>query len=312
MHCDDTEITEVLYFNKENTDENMQIPIKEPIVNHDSLCDFSVGSIIAKQYKILELFWKSGLYKVYLARDIHSGIFYSMKVYDEKIRHNPLYHKLMKDIEAMAKFHHPAIQRIRDVLTFQQHMIIIQEYVEGVTLSDIVKKNGVQDVKNVVEWGKQLCDGLQYLHTCNPPYIHCDVKPANIILMSNGRLKLIDLWNMREIHSPKNKDIILVTKGYAPTEQYTGENLDAKADIFALGMTMHYLLTGIDPTKPPYTVKPIREWNPELPKKLEKIICKCTEVKPKNRYQSCEEILKDLNKIKIIDNKNFFEKLTYL
>lgn len=130
--------------------------------------------------------------------------------------------------------------------------------------------------------------------------------------MPNGKLKLIDFWNMREIHSKENENLKMGTKGYAPPEQYTGKNFDARTDIFALGMTMYYLLTGAEPAGLSYPIISIREWNPELPKKLERIICKCTEVNPKDRYQSCEELLKELNKIRIKDKKNtqkFFEEL---
>ena len=96
-------------------------------------------------------------------------------------------------------------------------------------------------------WAMQLCDALSYLHSQNPPIIYRDMKPANVMLKPEGNIKIIDFGIAREYKEQNLADTtVLGTKGYAPPEQYSGQT-DPRSDIFALGMTMHHLLTGMDP-----------------------------------------------------------------
>ena len=100
------------------------------------------------------------------------------------------------------------------------------------------------------------------------------------------------------------------TKGYAAPEQYGGcQQTDARTDIFGLGMTMHHLVTGVDPNQPPYETKPICQINPDLPKGLEYIISKCIQPNPDDRYQNCDELMDDLNNYMNLPKKSFLGKL---
>ena len=122
------------------------------------------------------------------------------------------------------------------------------------------------------------------------------MKPTNVMLKPEGNIKLFDFGIAREYKEEKQKDTtVLGTRGYAPPEQYCGQT-DARSDIYALGMTMHYLLTGVDPQgDDPYA--PVRAWNPELSEGIELIINKCVQPAAENRYQSCADLLYDLNQI---------------
>lgn len=122
------------------------------------------------------------------------------------------------------------------------------------------------------------------------------MKPHNVILTTDGTVKFIDFGIMRTYKTNrKNDTCCLGTKGYAAPEQYGGSQTDARTDIFGLGMTMFRLVTGVDPNEPPYEIKPIRSVNPNLPKGLEYIISKCIRPNPAERYQSCDELMLDLN-----------------
>ena len=123
------------------------------------------------------------------------------------------------------------------------------------------------------------------------------MKPANVLLQPDGKLRLIDFGTMRLYDEKEGCDtFVFGTKGYAAPEQYGGAGpIDNRADIFGLGMTMHYLLTGVNPVEPPYITQPIRKINRDLPAYLEAIVQKCTEPDREKRYQTIESLLKALN-----------------
>ena len=219
---------------------------------------------------------------------------------------------ILQEPKMMMKFNHPAMPKIFDVMEDERYISIVRNYFEGESLDIVIQKKGPQSAEKVIEWGKQLCDALSYLHNLTPPHIYRDMKPHNVALTPEGDLKLIDFGTMRLYDSKKTCDtIILGTKGYAAPEQYGGlGQTDARTDIFSLGMTLLELVTGVDPKKRDYVHKPICQINPALPKGLEYIISKCTEVDPKNRYQTSSELMDDLNNyMSLPKTKGLFGKL---
>lgn len=170
---------------------------------------------------------------------------------------------------------------------------------------------GAQPADKVIKWGKQMCSVLGYLHSQNPPLIYRDMKPANVILKPDETIKFIDFGIMRTYKPNQSSDTCcLGTKGYAAPEQFGGSQTDGRTDIFGLGMTMFRLVTGLNPTEPPYEIGPICLVNPNLPKGLEYIISKCTRPNPAERYQSCDELMADLNNyLELPKPKGIFGKL---
>ena len=221
-----------------------------------------------------------------------------MKVCDKKNRHySPaMRENILTEPYMMQKLNHPAIPRVVDIIEDEESIYIVRDYIEGETLETIVRMYGAQPADKVIEWGKQMCSALGYLHSQNPPLIYRDMKPANVILKPDGAIKFIDFGIMRAYKPNQSSDTCcLGTKGYAAPEQFGGSQTDARTDIFGLGMTMFRLVTGVDPIEPPYEIKPICSLNPKLPKGLEYIISKCTQPNPAERYQSCDELMSDLN-----------------
>lgn len=151
---------------------------------------------------------------------------------------------------------------------------------------------------------KQLCDVLGYLHSQNPPIIYRDMKPANIMLKPDGNITLIDFGTAREFKEKNLADTTcLGTMGYAAPEQFGGMGqTDGRTDIYCLGATLYHLVTGKNPCEPPYEIRPIREINPSLSGGLERIILKCTQPNPANRYQNAAELMYALEHYDEIDD----------
>ena len=192
----------------------------------------------------------------------------------------------------MKRLDHPALPRIVDIIEDRETIYVVMDYIEGESLDRILLEDGPQPQERVIEWAKELCDVLGYLHRQKPPIIYRDMKPANVMLKPEGNLKVIDFGIAREYKEANLADTtVLGTRGYAPPEQHGSRQTDARSDIYSLGMTMHHLLTGIDPKPADYMYMPIREWNSELSSGLERVIDKCTALDPEDRYQNCNELM---------------------
>lgn len=254
------------------------------------------GLIIGEKYEILTKIGEGGMSVVYLARDTHLNKQWAVKEIRKKGREKEddvVVNSLRVEADMMKKLDHPALPRIVDIIENNVTIYVVMDYVEGLSLDKILAEYGAQSEEMVIEWGKQICDALIYLHGQNPPIIYRDMKPANVMLKPEGNIKIIDFGIAREYKEQRLADTTLLgTKGYAPPEQYSGQT-DARSDIYALGMTLHHLLTGIDP-RAGEAYAPVRMWNPELSEGIELIINKCVEPAAENRYQNCQDILYDL------------------
>lgn len=198
----------------------------------------------------------------------------------------------------MKRLDHPYLPRIVGIIDNGVTVYVVMDYVEGESLSKSLHKTGAQPEESVIRWAKQLCEALGYLHSQKPPIVYQDMKPGNIMLKPDGNVKIIDFGAAREVKERNSADIqVLGTKGYAPPEQKKGQ-LDPRSDIFALGMTMHHLLTGVNPKGQKYV--PVRLLNPKISEGLGAVIDKCVEPKLDDRYQSCEALLYDLNHLDLL------------
>lgn len=207
-----------------------------------------------------------------------------------------VYQGLLAEADLLKKLHHPNLPDIVDIIDGEETFLLVIDYIEGRHLESLVQEYGAQNQEDVLEWGKQLCDVLAYLHSQNPPIIYRDMKPSNIMLQADGRVILIDFGTAREFKETEKEDTTyLGTQGYAAPEQYGGYGqTDVRTDIYCLGVTLYYLLTGHNPARKPYEIYPIRYWNANLSSGLETIILKCTRKNPSDRYQSCEELRQDI------------------
>ena len=268
-----------------------------------------IGTVIDGKYEILKEIGRGGMSVVYLAMDKHLNKQWAVKEIRKKgsgKNDEIVVNSLLAEANMMKKLDHPALPRIVDIIDNGVTIYVVMDYIEGESLDKILNEYGAQPEELVVNWAKQLCDALSYLHSQKPPIIYRDMKPANVMLKPEGNIKIIDFGIAREYKEQNLADTtVLGTKGYAPPEQYSGQT-DPRSDIFALGMTMHHLLTGVDPRNGE-AYAPVRQWNPELSEGIEIIIDRCVEPAAENRYQSCADLLYDLEHPELI-TKGFKKK----
>ena len=262
-----------------------------------------VGSLVDGKYRILRVVGKGGMSVVYQAVNEKANKIWAIKevrkdgVQDYEI----VKQNLVDEIDILKRLNHPNLPSIIDVIDSGDSFLIVMDYIEGNSLSKALE-SGPQKQEDVIEWSKQLCDVLGYLHSRTPrPIIYRDMKPANVMLKPDGKVSLIDFGTAREFKSSAVEDTTcLGTRGYAAPEQYGGHGqTDPRTDIYCLGATMYHLVTGHNPSL--YKMYPITQWNPLLSEALEAIILKCTQENPDDRYQNCAELLYDLDNLDVIE-----------
>ncbi len=270
------------------------------------LNNVSTQEVITKvvgDYHILKQIGSGGMSMVTLALDGESNQLRAIKVVEktdnDKTKNEIVVNSAITEATTLRNLDNEYLPKIYSIIDTDELIYVVMEYIEGKSLSEIVKDSGAQNESDVVRWGKQLCETLDYLHSRKPPIVFRDMKPSNIMLKQDGNIKLIDFGIAREFKSDSYKDTVrLGTRGYAAPEQFDADTQsDERTDIYNLGATMYHLVTGMDPSKPPYAMKPIRQWDPNLSVELELIINKAIKPDPEQRYQSAKEMLADIEKI---------------
>ena len=254
---------------------------------------WEMGSLLDGKYKILNKIGQGGMSIVYLAMNEKANKQWAIKEMRKEKNKNceVMRQSLITETNLLKELKHPYLPSIADIIENEDTIIIVMDYVEGRALSDILSEKGTIDEASVVEYAIQLCDVLDYLHSQNPPIIYRDLKPSNIILKPDGKITLIDFGTARRYNYDSISDTTcLGTIGYAAPEQFAGENLrqtDARTDIYNLGATMYHLLTGVNPSEPPYELYPIRKWDERLSER---------------RYENCKEMAYALKHYKDLDD----------
>ncbi|MEQ8186464.1 MAG: HEAT repeat domain-containing protein [Candidatus Eremiobacterota bacterium] len=257
------------------------------------------NAVLKERYRIIKTIKAGGMGMVYLAEDIPEKKLRAIKVMfnQGEASEQQLYaiKRFREEAEILARLDHPNIPSITDYFTDKGNYYLVMDYIKGEDLESFLRKCNLQvPEKFVVIWAVQLCDVLSYLHNHKPhPILYRDLKPANVILKSEeSRIFLIDFGIARVINPVKDTQKTAVgTEGYAPLEQYKG-NPEPRSDVYALGATMHHLLTGIVPI--PFSFQPIRQVRDWLSSDLEKIVMKALENEIDNRYTSAKDMKEQL------------------
>jgi len=244
------------------------------------------GFLVDGKYKILDVIGRGGMSVVYLAINEKANRSWAVK---ELTRTDPRAAGISKkEIELLKKLHHPGIAGIVDVIEQKESQLIVMDYVEGHSLDQVLKEQGVCSEQEVLDIGIQLCEVLEYLHSRKPPVIYRDLKPSNVMKKPDGKLVLIDFGAAREYRRYSDGDTVLLgTRGYAAPEQYESQGqTDARTDIYSLGVMLFELVTG----ESPHRLCPVRKIRPELSTGLESILEICTRTDPAERFVSCAEL----------------------
>jgi eukaryotic-like serine/threonine-protein kinase len=268
-----------------------------------------VGTVLQNRYRVLDIRGVGGMSTVYKARDLRftsvdrlcaiKEMFNSAE--DAKLRQVRLAN-FHREASLLATLTHSSIPRIYDYFEQQGTIYLVLELIHGEDLETLLSQNGGPfDQEKVVDWGIGLCSVIAYLHNQRPePIIFRDLKPSNIMIRSeDDALMLVD-FGIARTFAPQQKGTMIGTEGYAPPEQYKGI-ADARGDIYALGATLHHLVTGSDPrSETPFTFnqRPPRKYNPALSQDLEELILRCVTYSPTDRPQSAEDVKHFLEQIK--------------
>lgn len=274
-----------------------------------------IGQVLDGKYRILSEIGRGGMSVVYLARNDKVNVMWAVKEIrdDGSNDYNVIIDGMRREIETLKHVKHPKIPKIIEVYDRNDSFVIVMDYIEGSSLDRILAEKGPQSEEKVVKWIMQVCEVMQHLHSRPQPIIHRDMKPANIMLNpETGSITVIDFGTAKqcEVNDAAGATTCLGTPGYAAPEQYGGlGRTDARTDIYALGMTLYALLTGVDPQRSLVVDTSIRKVNPALSAGLDEIILKCTERAAANRYSSCAELMYALEHYKDNDAKSRKRKI---
>ncbi|MFQ5777839.1 MAG: protein kinase [Terriglobia bacterium] len=265
-------------------------------------------------YRIVEKIGAGGMGEVYRARDEHLGRDVAIKVLPAgTLADQAARKRFRKEALSLSKLNHPNIETVHDFDTQEGVDFLVMEHVPGVTLSEKLRSGALPE-KEIAQFGAQIAEGLAAAHKEN--VIHRDIKPGNLRVTPEGRLKILDFGLaklVKAVSQATTTDSLSETQGVAGTlpymapEQLRGEPVDARTDIHALGAVLYEMATGQRPFRdelaPQVTdailhqapVTP-RALNPKVSPELERIVLKCLEKEPENRYQSATELAVDLRR----------------
>jgi serine/threonine protein kinase len=272
------------------------------------------GMLVKKQiggYKLMRRIGEGGMGEVYLAEQLTMHRTVALKILHGKWADDEEFRKrFLLEARAAGKLSHQNLIQVFDVGKYQGLYYFSMEYIDGVTVDDLIRHEGLLDIDKVIDLTMQVCQALKYLQQHN--IVHRDIKPANIMVTKDGQVKLGDFGFIQSVFDSElmQEGTTIGTPDYISPEQARGErNLDVRSDIYSLGATLFHMLTGktlytgscskvmrdhIETTPPK-----IEDLRKDLPKDLVRIVRKMMEKQPIDRYQAPDEIIKDLEMLKI-------------
>ena len=273
------------------------------------------GMIVGERYEIISRIGSGGMADVYKARDHKLDRLVAVKVMKAEFSEDKGFiAKFRKEAQAAAGLAHPNVVNVYDVGEDNGIYYIVMELVQGITLKDYITRKGKLTVREATSIAIQVSLGLEAAHKSN--IVHRDVKPQNIIISTDGKVKLSDFGIARAASSNTISSNVMGSVHYSSPEQVRGGYSDAKSDIYSLGITIYEMVTGHVPFDGDTTVaiaikhlqeemESPRKYVPDLPYSLEQIIFKCTQKSVDRRYASMSELIEDLKHSLLDPNGNF-------
>ena len=274
-----------------------------------------IGTMIGDRYEVLERIGMGGMSDVYKAKDHKLNRHVAVKVLKQEFSENTNFvSKFRVEAQAAASLMHPNIVNVYDVGEDNGVYYIVMELVDGITLKKYIEKKARLSVREALSIAIQACMGIEAAH--NNHIIHRDIKPQNIIISKDGKVKVTDFGIAKAATSNTITSNVMGSVHYTSPEQARGGYSDEKSDIYSMGITLFEMLTGRVPfngeTTVAIAIKHIqeempspREYVPEIPVCVEQIVLKCTQKSPDRRYDSMESLLIDLRKALLNPNEDF-------
>ena len=264
------------------------------------------GSKINDRYQIIKTLGEGGMANVYLAHDTILDRNVAVKVLRGDLANDEKFvRRFQREALSASSLSHPNIVEMYDVGEDDGQYYIVMEYVDGKTLKQVLKSRGHLSITEVVDIMLQLTDGMAHAHDAY--IIHRDIKPQNIMILSNGMIKITDFGVATALNSTQltQTNSVMGTVHYLPPEQAQGKGSTIRSDIYSMGIMMYELLTGLVPYKGENAVEialkhlkeplpSVRKSNPAIPQSIENVIIRATAKNPKNRYTDAREMHEDL------------------
>lgn len=266
----------------------------------------NANTILVNRYRILGQLGGGGQGAVYQARDLNFSeikrlvaikeLLYTTT--DPNVR-SATFKTFQREANILATLSHPAIPKIYDFFDQSGRAYLVMEYINGHDIEALMNRTKELPLDKILEWAIDMCDVLQYLHTQPEPIIFRDIKPANIMIDSLGKVRLID-FGIAKVFQTGQKHTMIGTEGYSAPEQYKGD-ANPLSDVYSLGATLHHILTRKDPRlEPPFSFneRPIKDFNPKVAPGFIEIIDRALQMSPKDRFQSCMEMKEALDRLR--------------
>lgn len=258
----------------------------------------NAGSQLQGRYNIVQFIGQGGMAAVYLGADSRLSNRH-VAIKEMNPANLPLAEQsfairaFQQEAEVLARLNHPTIARVVDFFQENQYWYLVMEYVQGEALDTALSRfpHGLAE-DQVLNWAAQLAAALDYLHQQNPPVIFRDLKPGNVMVQPDGTLKLIDFGIARYFKPGQSQDTYqLGTPGYAAPEQYGRGQTDARSDVYSLGVMLHQLLTGYDPSLSPMNLPSVRSLRPDVSERVAQAVEQAMRSEPSQRYGSVREFV---------------------
>jgi serine/threonine-protein kinase len=269
------------------------------------------GTTLRNRYRIIETIGQGGMGSVYLAEDLRlEGRKCALKAVRIDPNTDPqlvseLQHQFSREASTLARLDHPNLPKVSDYFTENALDYLVMDYVAGKNLKEIMDESRRHDrflvEVEVLNWGKQLCDALEYLHTQATPVLHRDIKPSNIKLAPSGLIKLVDFGLVKVMVRDDSRTITVLqgrgTAAYTPMEQYGEDDThtDVRSDIYSLGATLYHLFTNQQPPEArqrflkPTSLAPLRQINSAISEQTERAIHAAIAMHPDDRPANIAE-----------------------
>ena len=264
-----------------------------------------IGTVLQDRFLIEEQIGVGGMGAVYRAVDQKFGTAVAIK--ETFYRDRDLAEAFEREARLLNGLHHPLFPHVSDHFTEGEGHFLVMEYIEGEDLSQILKKGERLPFETVLKWTLDMLDGLDYLHSQDPPIIHRDIKPGNLKLTSRGNIVLLDFGMAKETsgNTQGMRSVFGYSRRYSPLEQIEGAGTDERSDIFSLGATMFHLMTGTPPVDVlrrasaivagrPDPIQFAAVLNPEVPNNVAEIINTALALSPDNRFSSARAMWSEL------------------
>ena len=262
----------------------------------EQLTDDRLGTVIQGRYRLHSLLARGGMGAVFLCDDLRlSGQRWAIK---EMLPALPVETALLaesfrREAEMLARLRHPSLPTIVDSFVEDTRHYLVMEYSPGPTLTRHIQQCGPLSQPQALQWGLELAEVLSYLHSQQPPIIFRDLKPDNILVGEENRLKLVDFGLARHFRPGQRRDTQAAGSiGYTAPEQWQDlEQSDQRSDIYGWGAVLHFLLSGKPPSSN-YAQQKLSQLRPDLDERFEYMVLKCLEADPGLRYQDCADLIR--------------------